>query len=42
MSAKKLSAVLGAIVILSMILTACVAPTPQVVEKVVEIGRAHV
>jgi ABC-type transport system substrate-binding protein len=35
MSVKKLSVVLGVLVILSMILTACATPTPQVVEKVV-------
>jgi ABC-type transport system substrate-binding protein len=35
MSVKKLSVVLGVIVILSMILTACATPQPQVVEKVV-------
>ncbi len=35
MSAKKLSAVLGLILIASMLLTSCAKPTPQVVEKVV-------
>ena len=35
MTTKKLSAVLGAVVVLSMIMTACAAPTPQVIEKVV-------
>jgi len=35
MSFKKLSVLLGVIVILSMILTACATPAPQVVEKVV-------
>ncbi len=36
MSAKKLSIVLGVLVIASMVLAACPAPEPQVVEKVVE------
>lgn len=36
MSAKKWSVVLGVIVVLSMILSACATPTPQVIEKVVE------
>jgi oligopeptide transport system substrate-binding protein len=35
MSVKKLSVVLGVLIIASMALTACPAPTPQVVEKVV-------
>jgi peptide/nickel transport system substrate-binding protein len=35
MSMKRLSVLLGVLVILSMILTACPAPAPQVVEKVV-------
>ncbi len=35
MSVKKLSVLLGILLIASMILTACPAPTPQVVEKVV-------
>ncbi len=35
MSAKKWSVVLGVVVILSMILTACATPTPQVVKEVV-------
>ncbi len=36
MSGKKWSVALGVIIILSMILSACAAPTPQVIEKVVE------
>ncbi len=36
MASKKWSVAVGIIVILSMILSACAAPTPQVVEKVVE------
>ncbi|MBM4461068.1 MAG: peptide ABC transporter substrate-binding protein [Chloroflexi bacterium] len=36
MSSKKLSVALGIVVILSMLLSACAAPTPQVVEKIVE------
>lgn len=35
MSVKRLSIVLGVLVVLSMILSACATPTPQVVEKVV-------
>ena len=35
MSIKKLSVVLGVLLIASMVLTACPAPQPQVVEKVV-------
>lgn len=35
MSSKKLSVALGIVVVLSMLLSACAAPTPQVVEKVV-------
>ncbi len=35
MSLKKLSVLLGVLVVVSMILTACSAPAPQVVEKVV-------
>jgi ABC-type transport system substrate-binding protein len=35
MSVKKLSVLLGILLIASMILTACPAPTPQVVEKIV-------
>lgn len=35
MSTRKLSVLIGVLVIISMILTACPAPTPQVVEKVV-------
>lgn len=36
MSIKKWSTALGMIIILSMILSACATPTPQVIEKVVE------
>jgi ABC-type transport system substrate-binding protein len=36
MSLKKLSVLLGILVVVSMVLTACPAPTPQVVEKVVQ------
>jgi peptide/nickel transport system substrate-binding protein len=36
MSIKKWSTVLGVIVILSMLLSACATPTPQVIEKIVE------
>ena len=35
MSVKKLSVLLGVLVVVSMILTACPAPQPQVVEKIV-------
>ena len=35
MSVKKMSVLLGVLVVLSMILTACPAPQPQVVEKIV-------
>ena len=35
MSLKKLSVLLGVLVVASMVLTACPAPQPQVVEKVV-------
>ena len=35
MSLKKLSVLLGVLVVVSMILTACPAPQPQVVEKIV-------
>jgi hypothetical protein len=35
MSLKKMSVVLGVLLIASMVLTACPAPAPQVVEKVV-------
>jgi ABC-type transport system substrate-binding protein len=35
MSVKKLSVVLGVLVVVSMVLTACPAPQPQVVEKIV-------
>ncbi|MGC8781064.1 MAG: peptide ABC transporter substrate-binding protein, partial [Anaerolineae bacterium] len=35
MASKKLSVALGIVVVLSMLLSACAAPTPQVVEKVV-------
>ena len=35
MSVKKLSVLLGVLVVVSMVLTACPAPQPQVVEKIV-------
>ncbi len=37
MSYKKLSVALAVLVILSMILTSCATPTPQVVEKIVTV-----